>query len=108
MCNVGCVISIHHVYFLNFLAHWFSDFITNGLFFCAAGIYAGKARGVSDTAEKLANMSIGSGRVARVRQPLPRAPMKAGGWNGQSDLFMGRSQEMQQPGRPPFTRKVAG
>ncbi|KAM7490912.1 hypothetical protein LguiA_033833 [Lonicera macranthoides] len=72
------------------------------------GIYAGKARGVSDTAEKLANMSIGSGRVTRVRQPLPRAPMKAGGWNGQSDLFMGRSQEMQQPGRPPFTRKVAG
>lgn len=105
MCNVGCVSCI----FLNFVAHWFKlTFITNGLLFCAAGIYTGKARGVSDTAEKLANMSIGSGRVTRVRQPLPRAPMKAGGWNGQSDLFMGRSQEMQQPGRPPFTRKVAG
>ncbi|KAK6947320.1 Protein kinase domain [Dillenia turbinata] len=61
-------------------------------------------RGVADTTEKFANMAVGSGRQP-VRQSLP-PPMKAGGWHGQSDLFLGRSQEI-QPGRS-FTRKVAG
>ncbi|KAA8525130.1 hypothetical protein F0562_007006 [Nyssa sinensis] len=63
------------------------------------------ARGVSDTAERLANMTVGSGRLP-VRQPLPPPPMKAGGWLGQSDLYLGRSQEIQS-GRT-YTRKVAG
>uniref|UniRef100_A0A5B6ZGX0 cyclin-dependent kinase n=1 Tax=Davidia involucrata TaxID=16924 RepID=A0A5B6ZGX0_DAVIN len=61
-------------------------------------IYASRtARGVSDTAEKLANMTVGSGRLP-ARQPLP-PPMKAGGWHGQS-------QEI-QPGRT-YARKVVG
>ncbi|THG16369.1 hypothetical protein TEA_019164 [Camellia sinensis var. sinensis] len=71
-------------------------------------IYNGKtARGVSETAEKLANMNIGSGRLPPpARQSFP-GPMKAGGWHGQSDLPVGgRSQDM-QPGRA-FTRKVVG
>ncbi|CAL5432006.1 unnamed protein product [Camellia sinensis] len=71
-------------------------------------IYNGKtARGVSETAEKLANMNIGSGRLPPpARQSFP-GPMKAGGWHGQSDLPLGgRSQDM-QPGRA-CTRKVVG
>ncbi|KAK3037624.1 hypothetical protein RJ639_030401 [Escallonia herrerae] len=69
--------------------------------------FMGKPRGVSETAEKLANMAIGSGRPLARQQPLPPPPMKAGGWNGQSDLFLGRSQEI-QPGRMYNSRKVAG
>ncbi|PSR91717.1 Cyclin-dependent kinase [Actinidia chinensis var. chinensis] len=66
-------------------------------------IYNGKVvRGVSETAEKLATMTVGSARVP-ARQAFP-APMKAGGWHGQSDLFLGRTQEI-QPGKT-FTRKV--
>jgi len=57
--------------------------------------------GVSDTAEKLANMNIG--RVT-ARQSFP-APMKAGGWHpGQPNLPA--SQEFHA--RRTFTRKVAG
>ncbi|XP_059642261.1 cyclin-dependent kinase F-4-like [Cornus florida] len=68
-------------------------------------VYTGKAaREVSDTAEKLANMTIGSGR-SPARQPLP-PPMRAGGWHGQSDMFLGRPQEV-QPGRT-YSRKVLG
>ncbi|GFZ16634.1 hypothetical protein Acr_25g0010430 [Actinidia rufa] len=68
-------------------------------------IYNGKvARGVSETVEKLATMTVGSARVP-ARQAFP-APMKAGGWHGQSDLFLGRTQEI-QPGKT-FTRKVVG
>ncbi|XP_057480359.1 cyclin-dependent kinase F-4-like [Actinidia eriantha] len=68
-------------------------------------VYNGKvARGVSETAEKLANITVGTARVP-ARQAFP-APMKAGGWHGQSDLFLGRSQEI-QPGKT-FTRKVVG
>lgn len=59
---------------------------------------------VSDAAEKLGNMSIGSGR-ASIKQPFPQ-PMKAGGLHGQHDLFLGRSQDI-LPGRS-FSRKVAG
>lgn len=71
----------------------------------STSMYTGRnARGVSDTAEKLANMTIGSGRPS-VKQPLP-PPMKAGGWHGSTDLYLGRSQEIQS-GRT-YTRKVAG
>lgn len=70
----------------------------------AAKIYTGKARGLSETSEKLASMTIGSGKQP-ARQPMP-PPMKAGGWNGQSDLFLRRPQEI-QPGRA-YARKVAG
>jgi protein kinase len=71
----------------------------------ATSTYNGKiAREVSKTAEKLANMTVGSARVP-TRQAVP-APMKAGGWHGQPHLFLGRSQEI-QPGRT-FSRKVAG
>ncbi|TMX03906.1 hypothetical protein EJD97_013048 [Solanum chilense] len=59
---------------------------------------------VSDAAEKLGNMSIGSGR-ASIKQPFPQ-PMKAGGLHGQRDLFLGRSQDI-LPGRS-YSRKVAG
>ncbi|KAI5656449.1 hypothetical protein M9H77_25242 [Catharanthus roseus] len=60
---------------------------------------------VSDTVEKLGNLAIGCGKLPAKRQQPP-PPMKAGGWHGQSDLFIGRSQEI-LPGRT-FTRKVAG
>ncbi|XP_071917921.1 cyclin-dependent kinase F-4-like isoform X2 [Coffea arabica] len=69
-----------------------------------ASTFMGKTRGVSDTAEKFSKMTIGSGKPSLKSQQPP--PMKAGGWHGQSDLFLGRSQEM-LPGRT-FTRKVAG
>ncbi|XP_019226898.1 PREDICTED: cyclin-dependent kinase F-4-like isoform X2 [Nicotiana attenuata] len=61
-------------------------------------------RAISDAAEKLANVSIGSGR-GPTKQPVFK-PMKAGGWHGQQDLFHGRSQEF-LPGRS-YSRKVAG
>lgn len=65
---------------------------------------AAKAFGVSDAADKFSNMTIGSGKQPS-RQLMP-PPMKAGGWNGQSDLFFGRSQEIQQG--QAYSRKVAG
>lgn len=66
--------------------------------------YMTKTCGVSDTAEKFSNLTIGSGKLsAKSQQSLP---MKAGGWHGQSDLILGRSQEMLS-GRN-FTRTVAG
>lgn len=68
------------------------------------GLYMGKARGVNDTAEKLANMTVGSGRTLP-RQSMP-PPMRAGGWNGRSDLFAGKSQEI--PPSRTYSRKVAG
>ncbi|XP_057528594.1 cyclin-dependent kinase F-4-like isoform X1 [Amaranthus tricolor] len=71
----------------------------------SSSIYSGRTtRGISEAAEKLANMSLSSGRQA-MRQSIP-PPMKAGGWHGQSNMFMGRSQEI-QPSRA-FTRRVAG
>ncbi|KAK6158521.1 hypothetical protein DH2020_005835 [Rehmannia glutinosa] len=64
----------------------------------------GNTRGISDAAEKLANMTVGSGRpLAKLSVP---PPMKAGGWHGQSELFLGRSQEV-IPGRA-YNRKVVG
>ncbi|XP_020548333.1 cyclin-dependent kinase F-4-like isoform X1 [Sesamum indicum] len=69
----------------------------------------GKSRGVSDVADKLANMTVGSGRP--FAKPSVPPPMKAGGWHEHSDMFVGRqSQELLQellPGRS-YTRKVAG
>ena len=59
---------------------------------------------VSDAADKLGSMNIGSGRGPTM-QPIVK-PMKAGGWHGQHDLFHGRSKEF-LPGRS-FSRKVAG
>ncbi|KAH9623399.1 hypothetical protein KSS87_000212 [Heliosperma pusillum] len=61
-------------------------------------------RGITETAEKLSSMTLGSGRQA-MRQSLP-APMKAGGWHGKSNAYMGRSQVI-QPTRN-ITRKFAG
>ncbi|KAK6158517.1 hypothetical protein DH2020_005831 [Rehmannia glutinosa] len=64
----------------------------------------GNTRGISDAAEKLANMTMGSGRpLAKLSVP---PPMKAGGWHGQSELFLGRSQEV-IPGRA-YNRRVVG
>lgn len=68
--------------------------------------YMGKSsRGVSDTAEKLAGLMVGSGKQLPMRQSLA-PPMKAGGWHGPSDLLLGQPQEI-QPGRA-LIRKVAG
>ncbi|XP_076886721.1 cyclin-dependent kinase F-4-like isoform X2 [Bidens hawaiensis] len=69
------------------------------------GMYMGKGRGhgIGDTAEKLGNMSIGSGRGggSRLLPPAP-PPMKAGvaAHGRSSDLFTGRSQV--------YSSKVAG
>ncbi|XP_076944750.1 cyclin-dependent kinase F-4-like isoform X2 [Bidens hawaiensis] len=70
------------------------------------GMYMGKGRGhgIGDTAEKLGNMSIGSGRSggSRLLPPAP-PPMKAGvaaAHGRSSDLFTGRSQV--------YSSKVAG
>ncbi|GFZ08630.1 hypothetical protein Acr_20g0004380 [Actinidia rufa] len=60
--------------------------------------------GVSETAEKLGNLTVGNARLP-AKQALP-APMKAGGCHGQTDLFLGRSQEIQT--RRSFTKKVVG
>ncbi|KAL6547705.1 hypothetical protein OROHE_009410 [Orobanche hederae] len=65
-----------------------------------------KTTRVSDAAEKLGNMTLGSGKsVVGKRSSMP-PPMKAGGWHHQSDLLVGRSQEI-LPGRS-YIRKVAG
>ncbi|XP_075506002.1 cyclin-dependent kinase F-4-like [Primulina tabacum] len=64
----------------------------------------GKTRAISDTTEKLANMSVGSGR-SLVKPSVPPPPMKAGGWHGPSELLLGRMSEL--PKRP-YNRKVAG
>ncbi|KAL0407985.1 UNVERIFIED_CONTAM: Cyclin-dependent kinase F-4 [Sesamum radiatum] len=65
----------------------------------------GKARGVSDAADKLANMTVGSGRP--FAKPSLPPPMKAGGWHQHSDMFVGRRSQELLPGRS-YTRKVAG
>lgn len=67
------------------------------------------ARGVSETAEKLANMSVNGTRRQSIAQPRPRAPpMKAGGvnWISESENLMLRPQQI--PTGRTFTRKVAG
>ncbi|KAL7159792.1 hypothetical protein ABFS83_01G051400 [Erythranthe nasuta] len=71
----------------------------------AAGNNLGRNRGVSDAAEKLANMRIGPARPL-AKPTVPPPPMKAGGWHGQSQALIGRSQEV-IPGRS-YSRKVAG
>ncbi|KAL3619135.1 hypothetical protein CASFOL_036705 [Castilleja foliolosa] len=66
----------------------------------------GKSRGVADATEKLGNMTLGpGGKLLAKRSSMP-PPMKAGGWHQQSDLFVGRSQEV-LPARS-YVRKVAG
>ncbi|CAK9179399.1 unnamed protein product [Ilex paraguariensis] len=68
------------------------------------GNHIGKALTISDTAEKFANMKVGTVKP-QARQSLP-PPMKAGGWHGQSEWFLGQSQEI-LPGRT-YSRKVVG
>lgn len=65
----------------------------------------GKGEGVSETAEKIAQMTIGSTRQQHQRIYIP-PPVKAGMRNGRSDLFSGKSRDM-QPGRG-YCSKVAG
>ncbi|XP_027360052.1 cyclin-dependent kinase F-4 [Abrus precatorius] len=63
------------------------------------------AHGVSETAEKFTNMSVGTRRQAMVQ---PRAPMKAGvNWISESGNFILRPAQQIPTGRT-FTRKVAG
>ncbi|XP_051119792.1 cyclin-dependent kinase F-4-like isoform X2 [Andrographis paniculata] len=52
----------------------------------------GSARGVSDASEKLANMTVGTGRLL-AKPSVPRCA-KAGGWREKSSLYIGRSQEL--------------
>ncbi|CAM8992334.1 unnamed protein product [Rhodiola kirilowii] len=59
---------------------------------------------VSDTTEKLRNMSFGATKPY-TREPLA-APMKAGGFHRPNDSLLGRSRVI-QPSRV-YTRKVAG
>ncbi|KAL8119541.1 cyclin-dependent kinase F-4-like [Apium graveolens] len=66
-------------------------------------IHTGKAHGLSDSAEKLAKMTIGSSKQP-AKQSMP-PPMRAGGLTGHSDMFLGRPQAV-NPGRT-YTRKVA-
>ncbi|KAJ4953247.1 hypothetical protein NE237_030079 [Protea cynaroides] len=70
-----------------------------------SSIDTGRAtRVVSDTTEKLAQITFGSGRQPAKQQPPP--PMKAGGWHGHSGLLLGRSNEISS-GRS-YSRKVVG
>ncbi|XP_031118787.1 cyclin-dependent kinase F-4-like [Ipomoea triloba] len=62
-----------------------------------------KPHGVSNANEKLANITVPSGRPT-FKQPLPQ-PMKAGGWHGPPAMLL-NSQDM-LPGRT-YSRKVAG
>ncbi|XP_057448746.1 cyclin-dependent kinase F-4-like isoform X2 [Lotus japonicus] len=65
-----------------------------------------KGRGVSETTERLANMSVGTRRQSMGQS---RPPMKAGGvnWISESGNFMLRPAQQIPTGRT-FTRKVAG
>jgi len=74
----------------------------------AASMNKGRsARGISETAEKLGNLSV-SGRRQSMGQTRP-PPMKAGvNWISESGNFiLGSAQQQIQAGRT-FTRKVAG
>ena len=50
-------------------------------------------------------MTVGNARLP-TRQAFP-APMKAGGWHGQTDSFLGRSQEIQTAFIHVFLRGIA-
>lgn len=67
-------------------------------------VHTWKAHEFSNLAGKLANMTIGKDKKPH-RQQMP-PPMKAGGWDSQSDPFLGRSQDFNH-GRA-YSRKVAG
>ncbi|XP_019422645.1 PREDICTED: uncharacterized protein LOC109332206 [Lupinus angustifolius] len=63
--------------------------------------------GVSETAEKLANMSVGNRRQS-IGQPRPSPPMKTGvNWIPESGNYMLRPTQQIPNGRT-FIRKVAG
>jgi len=69
----------------------------------AAGMNKGRSvRGVSESAEKLANMSIGTRRQS-MGQSRPPPPMKTANWISES-LRSGQ----QNPTERSLTRKVAG
>lgn len=64
-------------------------------------------RGVSETAEKLANIAISTRRQS-IGQPRPSPPMKAGGhWIAESGNFLLRPAQEISTGRA-YSRKVAG
>jgi len=73
----------------------------------AASVIKGRTtHEISETAERLANMSIGNRRQS-MGQPRP-PPMKAGvNWSSESPNFMFRPAPQIQTGRT-YTRKVAG
>ncbi|KAL8112778.1 cyclin-dependent kinase F-4 [Apium graveolens] len=68
----------------------------------SATVHAWKAHEVFNTAEKLANMTIGKNTESPGKLLPP--PMKAGGWEPKSDPFLGRSQDFNHG----YSRKVAG
>lgn len=74
-------------------------------YFVAATVHAWKAREVLNTAQKLSNMTIGNNTESPGKL-LPPPPMKAGGWEPQSDPFLGRSQDFNHG--QAYSRKVAG
>ena len=70
---------------------------------------------ISDATEKLAQLSVGSGKVvpttrqqAAAAAALAPPPMKAGGWHGHghTDTFLGRTHGI--PSGRSHTRKVVG
>ncbi|XP_017235891.1 cyclin-dependent kinase F-4 isoform X2 [Daucus carota subsp. sativus] len=67
-------------------------------------IHPWKAGEVIETAQKLSNMTIGNNKQS-LGQLLP-PPMKAGGWEPQSDPFLGRSQDFNHG--QAYSRRVAG
>lgn len=77
-----------------------------------SNFYPGRTtRGITEATEKLSSMNLGggtgygTGRQAIMRQSIP-PPMKAGGWHGRSDMYLGPSQEIHPT--TTFSRKVAG
>ncbi|WOG90012.1 hypothetical protein DCAR_0209253 [Daucus carota subsp. sativus] len=70
----------------------------------ATTVHPWKAGEVIETAQKLSNMTIGNNKQS-LGQLLP-PPMKAGGWEPQSDPFLGRSQDFNHG--QAYSRRVAG
>ncbi|KAL1829869.1 hypothetical protein ACET3Z_008281 [Daucus carota] len=70
----------------------------------ATTVHPWKSGEVIETAQKLSNMTIGNNKQS-LGQLLP-PPMKAGGWEPQSDPFLGRSQDFNHG--QAYSRRVAG